>query len=70
MNVGELKKALGAYPEDMEVIIPVYSDYQLVVQECIGEISAVNKGYYIMQSHPTMDEINKTNERTYLLIGQ
>ena len=67
MNVGELKKLLEQYPDDMEILYCMHSDYRMMDPEDIGPVKAVNKEFYHMRSHPTMSDANKANERTYLL---
>lgn len=67
MNVGQLKKALEAYPDDMEVLVDVHSDYG-TVSEC-KVITAVPQDSWAMRSHPTMSAENKAKEKQYLYIG-
>lgn len=69
MNVKELKEHLEQYPDEMEVITRIYSDYQILGTEGLDIIKAVNKGYYVMCSHDTMSEDNKLKEEQYLVIG-
>lgn len=65
----ELKEMLNKYPDDMEVTTSRYSDYNTVEE---GEWSIVkgvdNDNCYIMQSHPTMSEEHKKNEKEYLYL--
>lgn len=68
MNVAELKKMLDKYPDDMEVLTSMYSDYVLVAEESFSVVKAVNKDFYVMRSHSTMNEGNKTNEKEYLYL--
>lgn len=68
MNVGELKKMLEKYPDDMEVLNRRMSDYDLVTEDDWSVIKAVPKDFYWMRSHPTMSEDNKAKEREYLLL--
>ncbi len=67
MNVGQLKKMLDEYPDDMEVITDLYSDFDFV-NKVITE-KAVPKGQYIMRSHETMNKKYKAVEKTFLFIG-
>lgn len=67
MNVGELKKFLEAYPDDMPILYIAYSDYNILEAHEIGEVNAVDQVGYVMRSHPTMSEDNKRRERTFLL---
>lgn len=72
MNVGELKKMLEKYPDDMEVIQTMCSDYCKVNEDDWSVVKAVfNEGVdYFMRSHPTMSEENKSKEKEYLhLVG-
>lgn len=54
MNVGELKKMLEQYPDDMEILNDRHSDYDLVTLEDWSVVKAVPRDYYWMRSHPTM----------------
>lgn len=70
MNVGELKKMLDQYPDDMEILNDRYSDYDLVQESDWSVVKAVPQGQYIMRSHPTMSAENKAKEKEYLhLLG-
>ena len=66
MNVGELKKMLDQYPDDMEILNSRCSDYDLVKIEDWSIVKAVPKDFYWMRSHPTMNDENKTKEREFL----
>ena len=66
MNVGELKSLLNNYPDDMQFITSRCSDYDAVKPEQFTVVSAVDKGDYLMRSHPTMSEENKQNAKQYL----
>lgn len=67
MQVQELIEELSKYPSDMEVVISYCSDYSAV--SSLETVEAVDKGYYVMEVHPTMSEDNQANKKTYLLIG-
>ncbi len=70
MTVGELKKMLIQYPDDMEILHDRYSDYCLVNVTDWSVIKAVQQDSYIMRSHPTMSQENKNKEKEYLhLVG-
>ena len=70
MNVGELKKMLGQYPDDMRVIMDKYSDYHDINIGAWSVIKGVDKQNYIMRSHPTMNAANKAEEVEFLhLLG-
>ena len=70
MNVGELKKMLEQYPDDMRVIVDRMSDYDLVEESQFSVVKGVSKNHYIMRSHPTMNAENKAQEEEFLhLIG-
>jgi phage anti-repressor protein len=67
MNVGELKKMLEKYPDDMEILNDRCSDYDLVEEEDWTVVEAVQQGNsYVMRSHPTMSEDNKARAKKYL----
>lgn len=66
MNVGELKKLLTNYPDDMEIVNERYSDYEIIAEEDWSIIKGVEKNDWIMRSHPTMSESNKQHEKVYL----
>lgn len=68
MNVGELKKMLEKYPEEMEILNQRYSDYDLVEEEEWSVVKAVPKDGYVMRSHPTMNDENKAQEKEYLFL--
>lgn len=70
MNVKELKEMLEEYPDEMEVIHDMYSDYRLIRKSDFSVVKAVNKGSWIMRQHDTMSEVNKSNMKEYLhLVG-
>lgn len=66
MNVGELKKMLEKYPDDMEILNSRFSDYDTVDVGEWSVVKAVPQGSYVMRSHPTMSSVNKAKEREYL----
>lgn len=68
MNVGELKKMLEQYPNDMEIINGRYSDYEIISTDEWSVVSGVEKDGWVMRSHPTMSEDNKQRERQYLYL--
>ena len=68
MNVGELKQLLENYPDDLEILKEMYSDYHSLEEDCFYISKAVDKFYYYMKSHPTMKKENKGLEKTYLCI--
>ena len=71
MNVGELKKMLTKYPDDMEVIHTRCSDFEVVDESMWSVVKGVfNPGGWVMRSHPTMSQENKSKEKAYLhLVG-
>jgi hypothetical protein len=70
MNVGELKKMLEQYPDDMEILNSRASDYDLVTEDEWTVVKAVMKDSYWMRSHPTMSAAYKAEEKEYLhLLG-
>lgn len=66
MNVGELKKMLEQYPDDMDIITDRCSDYAQIELDGWSTVKAVPKDFYWMRSHPTMSEENKMKEKEYL----
>jgi hypothetical protein len=68
MIVKELREALKNFPEDLAVIVKVCSDYGEVDTIDFEIVKAVDKGYYIMRSHPTMALEWQEKEKEYLLI--
>lgn len=66
MTVGELKKFLEKFPDDMEFITTRCSDYDWVTEDQFSVINAVPKDCWLMRSHPTMSQENKDAERKYL----
>ena len=72
MNVGELKKMLEQYPDDMEILNTRASDYDVITEDEWSVIKAVpnGSGGWVMRSHETMSEENKAKEKEYLhLLG-
>lgn len=68
MNVKDLKKMLEKYPDDMVFLVGRYSDYDIVKEEDFEVVKAVDKGDYVMRSHPTMSDENKAKEKDYLYL--
>jgi hypothetical protein len=68
MNVGELKKFLEQYPDELEVVDDRYSDCFIIDRNSFSLIKGVDQGSYVMRAHPTMSADNKAREKTYLLI--
>ena len=62
MNVKELKNFLEGFPDEMEIITRMYSDYQNLEKEAFSVVSAVDKIGYIMRSQPTMSDENKSKD--------
>lgn len=67
MTVSELKKLLDQHPDDMEVIVDRYSDYDPV--ETVEVISAVRQHNYIMDTHPTMSRANQERIEQFLYLS-
>lgn len=69
MNVGDLKKMLEQYPDEMEILNERCSDYQLISESEWKVVKGVlNPGCWVMRSHPTMSEDNKSKEKEYLFL--
>lgn len=67
MTVGDLKKMLEQYPDDMEIVNTRCSDYDNITEDEWGVVKGVpNESGWIMRSHPTMSANNKANEKEYL----
>ena len=67
MNVGDLKKLLDQYPDEMEVLNERYSDYEVISEDEWSVIRGVPyEGGWVMRSHRTMSEENKNKEKEYL----
>lgn len=70
MNIGDLKKMLELYPDDMQIVNGRYSDYEIIAEDDFSVIKGVDKQGFVMRSHPTMSEENKLAEKEFLyLIG-
>ncbi len=69
MNVGQLKKMLEQYPDDMEVIVDKWSDYVSIAADECRAIRAVRQGEWVMHSHMTMSDENKAKEKSYLYLA-
>lgn len=67
MNVGELRKFLAQFPDDMEILYEYCSDYELLEDGQIRIMKAVNKNGYWMRAHPTMSDENKAQMKDYLV---
>lgn len=68
MNVGQLKKMLEQYSDEMEIINGRYSDYQIISENEWSVVMGVDKNGWVMRSHPTMSQENKDNEKAYLYL--
>lgn len=66
MTVGELKKMLEKYPDDMEILNDRCSDLAVVEIEDWSVVKGVPQKYWVMRSHPTMSDENKKREKEYL----
>ncbi len=67
MNISELRAELELYPQNMEVIVDMHSDY-MILDSCVVT-KAVPQGDWVMQSHVTMSDENKRVEKEYLYLG-
>lgn len=71
MNVKELREYLTQFPDEMEVIITRYSDYELLAPDgCISVRKGLEVGgtAWITRWHPSMDALKQAMARDYLLI--
>lgn len=67
MKVSELIAKLQQFDPELEVISDVYSDYSQL--EEVYQLTAVDKGNYIMRPHPTMSEQHKQQQKQYVYVG-
>lgn len=67
MNVKELKALLEKYPDDMEVLYCLHSDYERLEADDICTRGAVDQNGYFMRSNHRMSLDNKAREKTYLI---
>lgn len=70
MNVGDLKKMLDQYPDEMEVLNERCSDYDVITEDEWKVVKAVpqNTAGYVMRPHTRMTPENKAKEKDYLLL--
>ena len=70
MKVGDLKKMLEKYPDDMEILNGRCSDYQMISEDEWSVVKGVpnESGVWVMRSHSTMSEENKEKEKEYLYL--
>ena len=70
MNVGQVKKMLEQYPDNMEVLNERCSDYEIIEEHEWTVVKGVPQDgvLWVMRSHSTMSEENKKKEREYLLL--
>lgn len=68
MTVGELRKLLESYRDDIDIVIPMYSDYVILEPVDCKMIVGVEKNGWVMRSHPTMSAENVRNEKSYLAL--
>jgi hypothetical protein len=70
MNVGDLKKMLEKYPDDMEILNGRFSDYEVVSEHEWSVVNGVDNGNgWVMRGHPTMSQENKQKEKSYLALA-
>lgn len=67
MTVGELKKMLEKYPDDMSIIHTFCSDYAHIEEKEWSIIEGVDKGGYVMRTHPTMAKEHKIEKFLHLV---
>lgn len=66
MTVKELKEILSEHPDNMEILFSQFSDYSPLQKDDISVVSAVDKDFYWMRSHPTMNEECQSKKKDYL----
>jgi hypothetical protein len=67
MTVAELIAHLQTFDPELEVLYQAYSDYQVMDTWQVVIHPAVDKGFYKMQTHPTMSQENKDKVKEYVL---
>lgn len=70
MKVGDLKKLLEKYPDDMEILNRRFSDYEVISEHEWYVVTGVDNGNgWVMCGHPTMSQENKQKEKSYLALA-
>lgn len=69
MKKKDLVELLSKYPDDIEIVVELHSDYVKLDETGVYEVDAVDKGCWVMRSHNSMSEENKQQQKSYLLIG-
>ena len=69
MNVKELRAMLKKYPDDMEILNERRSDYEVIEEREWSIVRAVpQSGGWVMRSHETMSDNNKSKAVEYLAL--
>lgn len=68
MTVGELKKMLEKYPEDMQILNGRYSDYDLISEDEWSVVKAVPRAEWVERYHKTMGEEDQKAAKEYLYL--
>ena len=70
MNIGDLKRMIEQYPDDMEIVTERYSDYWIVEEDEWFVVDGVQNTAvgYVMRAHPTMSDENKALVNKYLAL--
>jgi hypothetical protein len=68
MNVGQLKQLLAELPDDLEIVNERRSDYEVISVDDWSIVTGVEKGGWVMRSHPTMTSENRRAGKKYLLL--
>jgi hypothetical protein len=68
MTVNELIEMLKKYPSDMEIVNGRCSDYALISEDEWHVIKGVKEDFWVMRSHPSMSEENKSKEKEFLYL--
>lgn len=68
MTVKEMKEMLDCFPDDMEILHERYSDYEDLEDKHFYVEKGVRKDLWVMRSHSTMSDENKSLEKEYLVI--
>ena len=70
LTVKQLRETLEKLPDELEVVYPMHSDYRHLELDCLVVMKGVDQaGDWVMRSHSSMSDDNKSREKTFLAIG-
>lgn len=67
MTVLTLIERLQQFPPELEVIVPLHSDYTREVE--VSTMEAADTGWYITRYYPYQHKVKPEKLKTFLLIG-